>query len=269
MPQTAERRATNTSRYRVFGLVVSFILHAGCVAGLLVVSFRPAWFDGWQSRQQRSIRVTMIEAPTTEDRQPETPAVRIVSSPSEVTVGMVRQRIDEIAERESTASDEETFQRLDELTKRLDATSSAESVDAMAGAMTSLLGTAPRATKPVEGPVTGEFDTQTAQFHDIRRVLTEDGGFQYLTVLLDAEGRTIEVPVDAATGERVYLTLERIKSNPLLEQIYRQIVMPLIDQMLAEASDTVAADSTATPKSDSEPDEESATGSSSDDLAPN
>ncbi len=233
--------------------------------GLLLVSFRPSWFDAWQSRQRRSLHVTMAEAPAAGDQRSETPTVRIVTSPAEVTAGMVRQRIDEIARREATTSDEDTFKQLDKLTGRLESVSTAESVDAMAGAMSSLLGTVPRATEPAKKSVEGEFDATTAQFHDIRRIKTEDGGFEYLTVLLDAEGRTIEVPVDAATGERVYLTFERIKSNPLLEQIYRQIVMPLIDQMLAEASDTVAADSAAAAEPESEP----ATSSSSDDGEPN
>lgn len=253
MPQTVQRRASNTSLCRVCGLLVSFILHVGFVAGLLVTSFRPSWFDAWQSRQQRSIRVTMVEGQAASPPAPKTPAVRIVTSPSEVTAEMVRQRIDEAGKREETISDEDTFERLDELTERLDVVSSTESVDAMAGAMSSLLGTTPRAVQPTEGPVEGEFDSQTAQFHDIRRLATEDGGFEYLTVLLDAEGRTTEVPVDAATGERVYLTLQRIKANPLLEQIYRQIVMPLIDQMLAEAGQAVAGDPAAEPVTGPEP----------------
>jgi hypothetical protein len=173
---------------------------------------------------------------------------------------MVRERIEETVRREAASSDANTFEQLDELTERLDRVSSSESVDAMAGAMSSLLGTAPRATQPVEGPVAGEFDPRTAQFHDIRRVVTEDGNFEYLTVLLDAEGRTIEVPVDAASGERVYLTLQRIKSSPLLEQVYRQIVMPLIDQMLAEASGTVAADTTVALESSTAPARSSSAG---------
>jgi hypothetical protein len=217
-------------------LLISFILHVGLVAGLLATSFQPSWFDARASRQERSIRVTMVDGRSADDRAPESPAVRVATSPSEVTAEMVRQRIDEVSQREATTTDEDTFGQLDHLTNRLNAGSSTESVDAMAGALSSLLGTSPRAVQPAEEPVQGDFDSQTAQFHDIRRIATDDGGFEFLTVLLDAKGRTIEVRVDAATGERVYLTLQRIKANPLLEQIYRQLVIPLIDQMLSEAN---------------------------------
>jgi hypothetical protein len=52
---------------------------------------------------------------------------------------------------------------------------------------------------------------------------------------LDAQGRTVEVEMGQSDGERMYVTMERIKANPLLERVYRQIVMPVIDQLLTAA----------------------------------
>ena len=79
----------------------------------------------------------------------------------------------------------------------------------------------------------GEFDHDTAELHDVQPAAA---GSRWLALprcaLLDAEGRTLEVDVDPAAGEQLYVTLEKIKANPLLEQVYRQIAMPLFDQLL-------------------------------------
>ena len=62
-----------------------------------------------------------------------------------------------------------------------------------------------------------------------------------MTVLLDAEGRTLEVEVSEQEGKPIYETMQRIKANPLLEQVYRQIVMPLLDQLMAGVKQAQAA----------------------------
>ena len=43
----------------------------------------------------------------------------------------------------------------------------------------------------------------------------------------------MEIEVSEQEGEPIYETMQRIKANPLLEQVYRQIVMPLLDQLMA------------------------------------
>lgn len=234
--RSPKRRSARTFvRYRASGVMVSCVLHASLLAILLASSFHPWWFDAWNARQSRTIHVTMGEGPTSLDSEQENPDVRIVTTPSEVTPEMVRQRLDDIVTETEETDDEESLQRLDQLSGRLSQLSSQDSVDAMAGTLQSLLGTSPRATQPAEEVVDGEFDFDTAQFHDVRRYSNDAGGYSYVTVLLDAEGRTIETEMDQVDGERIYQTMQRIRANPLLEQVYRRIAMPLLDQILATA----------------------------------
>jgi hypothetical protein len=52
----------------------------------------------------------------------------------------------------------------------------------------------------------------------------------------------MEVPLSEAEGEPIYSLMGKIKANPLLEQIYRQLAMPLLDEMVkAERAATAAA----------------------------
>ena len=85
-------------------------------------------------------------------------------------------------------------------------------------------------------------------------ILPKDGGgFRYVTVLLDAQGRTVETEVSQQEGEPVYELMQRIKANPLLEQVYRQIVMPLLDQLVAAAKQAKTAPAAPKPPSTGEP----------------
>jgi hypothetical protein len=52
--------------------------------------------------------------------------------------------------------------------------------------------------------------------------------------MIDAMGVTREVDVDAENGQRLYKTMQLIKSNPLLEKVYRNILMGILDQVLKE-----------------------------------
>jgi len=216
------------------GLTVSLVLHTGLVAALIVVSWRPWWFDAWVAREARTIHVSCSsEAGQSSQPDETTPEVQIISDPADVTTEMVETRLDEVVEESKELSDEEKLARLDQLSDRLPQVSSETSINAMAGALQALLGTEGRAEKPAEEPVGGDFDFDTAQFHDIKRIPKGDGGWRYISVLLDAEGRTIEIELNEEDGRLVYETMERIKANPLLAQVYRQIAMPLFDRMLA------------------------------------
>jgi hypothetical protein len=176
---------------------------------------------------ESSPRIAQAEPPS--DRAPET---RTITGVPEVTDELVRERLAEVADKARAASPEENRANLDRLTKQLTQASTAASIDQVAGSLQRWTGTKPRAQRPAEQPVAGEFDHDTAQLHDVRRLPQDSGGWRYVAVLLDAEGRTMEVELDATVGEQLYSTLEKIKANPLLEQVYRQIAMPLFDQLL-------------------------------------
>ena len=70
--------------------------------------------------------------------------------------------------------------------------------------------------------------------HDITKLTDEQGVVRYVIVMIDAMGVTREVEVDAENGQRLYKTMQLIKSNPLLEKVYRNILMGILDQVLKE-----------------------------------
>lgn len=81
-----------------------------------------------------------------------------------------------------------------------------------------------------------EFDFQTAQLHDVKRIPATDprsgSTWQYEGVLLDAEGRTQQIPLSETEGAPLFEIWQRIRSSPLLESVYRQLAMPLLDQLI-------------------------------------
>jgi hypothetical protein len=133
-------------------------------------------------------------------------------------------------------SQEDKFQQLQALSGQLDGISTAESVEAVTARLAALLGTDSRAQQPAAETVQGKFDFDTAQMHDVKRSGDGRGGFDYVGVLLDAEGHTMETPLPAAEGEQLFKVMELMKSNPLLERIYRSVVMSLLDKALQPAA---------------------------------
>ncbi|MCH5376827.1 MAG: hypothetical protein JJ992_22905 [Planctomycetes bacterium] len=209
------------------------------MGSLLVAVSRPWYSDSWAAREDRVVYVSAEDKTADEPSEAET---RIVTDPSEVSGPMLQDKIDRLAEESSRRTDEENLERLDDLSKRLGEVSSNESIDKMAGVFQTLLGTKPRADRPSEQPVEGEFDLDTAQFYEIRREQQENGAWRYLCTLVDAAGRALEVELSPEEGEPIYQTMMQIKQNPLLEQVYRKIAMPLFDKMLAGARQTARSD---------------------------
>lgn len=126
----------------------------------------------------------------------------------------------------------ENLERLENLTEQLNQISTKESVAEMTAQVSKFLGTGPRATAPAKEPVAGEFDFDTGQLHDVRREELPGGGFKYTAVLIDSAGRTFDTDLDAEVGESAYKTFELIKQNPLLERVYRGVVMSLLDNVI-------------------------------------
>ena len=77
------------------------------------------------------------------------------------------------------------------------------------------------------------FDPTTAQFDDVLKQTDESGNTIYVAILIDAHGTAVEMDMDEASGAQMYRTMKLIKSNPLLERIYRQMVMGIVDQLLS------------------------------------
>lgn len=218
------------ARDRRTAWAISLLVHAALAAGLTAWTFPRGWLPDGSART-----VHVVQAPQAAAAAVDEPAaeMRFVSDPAEVTGDLVRNRVEQVVAEAEMLSPADKLARLDALSERLPQVADERSIQALSGAMNSFLGTQPRATRPAEEAPPGKFDFETAQFHDIQRWPKEPDGFRYVTVLLDAAGRTMEVEVSEQEGQPVYETMQRIKANPLLEQVYRQIVMPLLDQLMA------------------------------------
>lgn len=132
--------------------------------------------------------------------------------------------------RRRTASENED--KLSRLGRRLSETSSTENVDQMAEFLGGMVGQRSGSARP--GEVARPFDVDTAQIDRVRKEEDPRGGVRYVATLIDAQGATTELELDPESGAQLYKTMKLIESNPLLERIYRKIVMGFLDQMLSK-----------------------------------
>lgn len=145
---------------------------------------------------------------------------------------LVRGRVERAIEEASRLSTDRQLEELEAQGRRLEEVSSAASIDRLADQFQTLLGTKRRAERPADEPVEGPFDFQTAQLHDVRRDELPGGKRRYRAELVDAEGRRMETEVDEATGEQLYRVFQTLRGNPLLEKVYRRIVMSFLDGLI-------------------------------------
>ena len=69
----------------------------------------------------------------------------------------------------------------------------------------------------------------------MKREQNDAGEFVYKAILVDSAGRQFASPMSAGDGEQAYRTMQLVKSNPLLEKVYRGVVMSLMDKVLKGA----------------------------------
>lgn len=189
--------------------------------------------------QTGASRITVVARADWDAAPRPDPVVEIEPPPLDVDspqVGeIVADRIQRAIAESQQLSTEDQLERLEELSGRLNQVSSEKSIDALSNQFQKWLGTKPRASAPAAEVVAGEFDMSTAQIHDVRREDRDGGGFRYLAILVDAEGRQLETEMSEADGENLHRVMELIKRNPLLERVYRGIVMGLLDKMQNQA----------------------------------
>ena len=128
--------------------------------------------------------------------------------------------------------DQEKLSALEQNLDHLNAITTDESVEEVATVITDALRLPKGQYAAKDDAPEGLFDTHSAQIHDMTRARGPDGQWRYEAELIDAEGRTLKVPMTAAEGEPVYSTFEKMKKYPFAAGIYRQIVMPMIQKML-------------------------------------
>lgn len=205
---------------------MSLMLHTFVVAAAVAVPL--AWlFDDNGEDNTITVVASINTKPQSEEVE-----VNVVSDPSEVTGVMVEERLNDVIAESQQLTEQEKLDRLTILAQRAEQISTEQSIDELTDKFHKWLGTEQRATQPASAPVAGPFDFDTAQLHDVKREPNEKGGWRYLATLLDAKGRTMDVEMTEAEGETMFQTMERLKAFPLAEKIYRQITMPLMDNLL-------------------------------------
>ncbi len=155
-------------------------------------------------------------------------------SESLVAAALIQEQLRAAIQQSEQQTLQENLAQLEKLSERLTSVSSEETIDELSGTLTRLVGTDPRATKPKEGAV-GTFDFSSAQPHDCTKETTAEGNVRYVVVMIDQNGLTQEIELDQASGEQMYNTMRIIKSNPLLERVYRGAVMGILDKLLQPA----------------------------------
>jgi hypothetical protein len=206
------------------GLAVSLVFHAALLAILVVVPYHYYYGRPTGGSEGDSSADTRRAAPPTG-----------ASSPADITGEKVTSKLTEVLSQVDKLSTEEKLDKLEGTAKQLDKVSSEKGVNELAGLFEGWLGTEKRATTPAAKPPKGEFDIDSAQFHDVTREKAPDGRWRYKSVLLDAAGRTMEIEMDASEGETTYNTFRILKANPLAEKVYRQVTMPILDKLTKAA----------------------------------
>lgn len=192
--------------------------------------------DNWLAKE--SVDISHLEAAQADPRWAMLTDPEVANRPAEeqaAASSFLDQKLMQSIKDAEARSEEENQERLRQLTNQLNDVSTQESVADVTAQLSKLLGTTARATEPAKEPVAGEFDIDTAQLHDVRRERLENGTFKYTAILIDSAGRTQETEMTAAEGESAYKTFELMKQNPLLERVYRGVVMSLLDKVLKPA----------------------------------
>jgi hypothetical protein len=145
---------------------------------------------------------------------------------------LVTEQLQQWIDRSNQRTPDENLNQLSELGEKLQTSSSSQGVEEVSGTLNRLLGSKSRATEPIANAPAGDFDYSSGQLHDVRKIENPDGSVAYMAIMLDAAGRTTELPLTGSEAEQAYRTMQLVKSNPLLERVYRSVVMGIIDKML-------------------------------------
>jgi hypothetical protein len=144
----------------------------------------------------------------------------------------VLEKVEEFRKVTESLSEEEKQEKLDAVGQQLENLSSEEAVSDIANKLSGYFETEKRASAPREN-VSGTFESNTSQIFDVKKTFDENGSISYIATLVDAKGRTMDIPLGKEDGASLYQTFQTLKKFPLAQKVYRDIAMPLLDKMAA------------------------------------
>ena len=158
--------------------------------------------------------------------------VEMAPQPAEVSDREIERSIESQIESAERLTDERKLSELEKNLKRLESVADAGSVQEVTTRIAGTLGLDAEQYAEKPSPAEGRFEIDTSQLSDVERTKTESGGWKYVSVMVDAEGREMRVPLTPAEGEQLYETFELMKRYPMADGIYRSVVMPMMQKVL-------------------------------------
>ena len=159
-------------------------------------------------------------------------ASQVAPPASNVPADQIESSIRSAIDNAVPASDERKLSELERNVQRLEQVASEKSIAEVGQSIRSATGLQERASVPAAQVIGGEFDFDSAQFHDVSRQTDSDGKWVYRSILVDSKGRTVEVDLSESEGKTAYETMQMVKASPFAETIYRSMVMPMLDKLI-------------------------------------
>ena len=241
--ETSSPKSPKKSRYRR-AIVISIAAH---FVGAIVLLF-------WYLPNRASKEAQPVAANSSGDSSSAIKSTAPAPTPPtpppapEIPAEQIKASIDSQMEQIEKLPDERKLSELEKNLKRLENVASPESVNDVTTTIAETLGLDDEAYQPKATVADGPIDLSTAQIQDVVRTKDKNGVWKYESVLVDAEGRTTKVPMGQADGKTTYETFQQMKKFPMAEGIYRSVVMPMMQKMIAaaETAKEVAANADAT-----------------------
>ncbi|MDG2221510.1 MAG: hypothetical protein P8L85_09030 [Rubripirellula sp.] len=162
------------------------------------------------------------------------------SVPAEQIKDSIETQIDQT----NRLTDDEKLSELEKNLQRLESVASAESVQQVTTTVAETMGLDSETYAADKQAAEGSFDFDTAQLDDVTRKPGKDGQWEYQSILVDSAGRKTTVPMGMDEGESLYSTFEQMKKYPFAQAIYRSVVMPLLQSLIATEKDKRAIEPT-------------------------
>ncbi|OYP36002.1 hypothetical protein [Rhodopirellula sp. MGV] len=225
-----------TSRQKAIG--ISLVIHALILTVLLVWVMPPTEQQG--SEQQRSNQTaSKPDSPNQSGTQSQpTPPAAPASPlpPVDVDKEQIKKSLDQQIEAVNRLPDEKKLSELERNARRLEAIADEQSVRQTATAVAESFGvdTSQYVAANDGQVVEGELDPSTAQIANVTRRQADKGGYAYFAEMVDQQGHRSEVPVSVQEGEKLYETFELIRKYPMMEGVYRSVVMPMLQKLVPD-----------------------------------
>ena len=218
-----------TRRQVAFG--VSILFHA-LLAVVLLVWYVPRIQHGDGPSQQASRSTEENAEPDAAENASPAKLSQLADEPAEVSDEQVERSIESQVDAASKLSDEQKLSELEKNLQRLEKIADSKSVQKVSEKIAGTMGLDVDQYAEKPKPVGGTFNVDTSQLSEVRRTRRDDGGWSYESVMLDADGREMVVPLSEAEGESLFETFQLMKQYPMANGIYRSVVMPMMQKIL-------------------------------------